>query len=112
MRLNRVRSRTTPCILVLQPLLPRPEQGAQLDGPLAPPLWWASKSACIALDQATLLSFARREPPFFGEKWRNVSPMLIGAVPSVHFVKLPITEQSIISWRQWIMLARQAFRQL
>ena len=93
------------------PLLRR-EQGSRPGGRLAPPRWWVSKPVCIALDQAILLNFARREPPFFEEKWRSVSPMRTGAVPSVHFVKLPITEQSIISWRQWIMLARQAFRQL
>ena len=100
------------CTLAPRMPLLQPEQGAQLGGRRVPPRWWVSKSACIVLDQATPLSFARREPPFFGEKWRNVSPMLTGAVPSVHFVKLPTTERSIISWRQWIMLARQAFRQL
>ena len=100
------------CIRGLRVPLLRREQGFRPGGRQAPPRWWVSKPVCIALDQAILLNFARREPPFFGEKWRSVSLMLIGAAPSVHFVKLPITEQSIISWRQWIMLARQAFRQL
>ena len=92
------------------PLLRR-EQGSRPGGRLAPPRWWVSKPVCIALDQAILLNFARREPPFFEEKWRSVSPMRTGAVPSVHFVKLPIIERNIISWQPWTTLAKQAFQQ-
>ena len=111
MRLNRARNRTTLCTLALQLPPPQPEQGTRLGGRLAPPQWWASKSACTALDQAILLSFARREPLFFGEKWRSVSPMLTVAARSVRSVKLLIIERSIISWQRWTTLARRAFRQ-
>ena len=110
MRLNRARNRTTPCTLALQLPPPRPEQGARQDGQLAPPPWWASKSACIVLDQATLRSFARRELPFSEGKWRNVLPMLIVAAQSVCSVKPQTTERNIISWRPWTMPVRRAFQ--
>ena len=88
----------------------RREQGSRPGGRLAPPRWWVSKPACIALDQAILLNSAQREPPFFEEKWKSVSPMRIGAVPSVRFVKLLIIERNIISWRPWTTLVKQAFQ--
>ena len=88
----------------------RREQGSRPGGRLAPPRWWVSKPVCIALDQAILLSFARRELPFSAEKWRSALPTLSAAVRCVCSVRLQITEQNIINWPLWIMQVRQAFQ--